>query len=457
MTGRSRQPLLAGIAAVAFAWQGLCPPAGAAESESDLGRRFAFEAGAEIPLVRDPVVVGYVERIGGRIVAGLGAQPFDYHFFVIRDARVNAFAVPGGYVYVHSGLLALVANDDELAGVLGHEIAHVHAHHLLRQQEATKWLNYAQLIGLLASFVQPAVGAAAMGASATVQLKYKREYEQEADYLGARYVQAAGFAPRGMLDFFQKLASQERYGPGAAPPYLLTHPLTEERLTRLEAVLHTSQWEASPRRQVSSELRRVRLAAQLQGGTLDALDHYQKQVALFPNDAESRYALGAVLLESGSYAAALETLEQARSLGAPGVDREIGRAYLRLRQPDKARELLARAVEIAPADAVAQFEYGRVLEELGDSEGARSAYERAVAAYADLADAQWQLGLLDGRAGRAGEGYCHLGKAYLLRGEYPQALRQFEKAEAQLPAGEQKTEVKDLLARLREARASRSR
>lgn len=454
MTDRPRRRRLATTAAVVVAWQALCPFAGAADSERDLGRRFAFEAGAQIPLVRNAEVVGYVERIGNRIVAGLGPQPFDYHFYVVRSAKVNAFAVPGGYVYVHSGLLALVANDDELAGVLGHEIAHVHAHHLLRQQEATQWLSYAQLIGLLASFVQPAIGAAAMGASATMQLQYKREYEQEADYLGARYMHAAGFAPRGMLDFFQKLAQTERLESGNVPPYLLTHPLTEERLTRLESVLRTSQWEASPRPQASPELRRALLAARLENGAVDAVADYGKEVAARPRDAEARQALGAALLESGSYAAALETLEQARGLGATRLDRDIGRCYLRLRQTEKARESLARAVEIDPSDAVAQFEYGRVLEELGDLEGARRAYERAVAAYPDLADAQWQLGLLEGRAGRAGAGYYHLGKAYLLRGEYPQAQRQLEKAESQLPAGEQQVEVKDLLAQLREAGVS---
>src|SRR5262249_48807024 len=144
----------------------------------------------------------------------------------------------------------------------------------------------------------------------------------------------------------------------------------------------------------------------------------QNEVAAHPGDAEARYALGVVLLEGGSYASARDTFEQARSLGATGVERELGRSLIRLRQTEQARELLARAAEADPNDALAQFEYGRALEELGDSEGALAAYRRAVAADADLEDAQRQLGLLEGRAGRAGPGYYHLGKAYLLRGEY---------------------------------------
>jgi len=451
MTRRFPRRLLAGSVALAFAWQVPCVLATTDETERDLGRRFAFEAGAQIPLVRDPEVVAYLRRIGERIVAGLGPQPFDYEFFVVRDPKVNAFAVPGGFVYVHSGLLTRVDSDDELAGVLGHEIAHVHAHHLARQQEATQWLNYAQLLGALASVVQPALGAAAMGASATAQLQYKREFEQEADYMGARYMHQAGFAPRGMLDFFHKLWQEQRLASSGAPPYLLTHPLSEERLTRLEAVLRTSQWSGATTPTPSRELRRVRLLARLRGAPAqDVLNAYQSQVKAQPQDAEARYELGVVLLESGSYDAARETFEQARALGAPGVDRDLGRTLLRLRQKEEARELLARAAESDPSDALAQLEYGRVLEEMGDSEAALAAYRRAVAAYPDLEDAQRQLGILEGRRGQRGFGFYHLGKAQVLRGEYPAALSQFEKAESELPAGPEQADVKELLPQLRE-------
>jgi predicted Zn-dependent protease len=121
--------------------------------ERDLGKQFALEARAQLPLLDDVEVNEHVNRIGQKIVATLGEQPFRYEFFVVREPRINAFAVPGGYVYVHAGLLTQISNDDELAGVLGHEIAHVNAHHLARQQDATKLLNYATLLGMLLSAV----------------------------------------------------------------------------------------------------------------------------------------------------------------------------------------------------------------------------------------------------------------------------------------------------------------
>lgn len=456
MTLRAPRRWLAGLTFLWLAWQAPCAAAQSTEAERDLGRTFAFEAGAQLPMVWDPEVVDLVRRTGGRIVAGLGPQPFDYHFFVVRAPSLNAFAVPGGYIYLHSGILTQADNEDELAGVIGHEIAHVNAHHLVRQQEKTKIWNYAQVLGLLASIVQPALGAAALGASASAQLQYRREFEQEADYLGARYVKEAGYAPRGMLDFFQKLAQLQRGSGALVPPYLLTHPLTDERLTHLEAVLRTAQWSAAARPQAGRELRRAKLLARVRTEPArDVLPRYQAEVAARPDDAEARFELGWVMLESGNYEAARQTLEQARELGYAGTERELGRAYMRLRRPADARPLLAHAVEAKPDDAVAQFEYGRVLEELGQNDAALAAYRRAVAAHPEFEDAHRQLGLLAGRSGAVGEGHYHLGRAHLLRGEYLRALSQYEKAVEQLPAGEQQAEAMEILPRLRDYAARR--
>ncbi len=421
------------------------------QNERDLGRRFAFEAAAELPLIHDPEVVDYVNRIGQRIVAALGPQPFSYHFLVVRDSNVNAFAVPGGYIYVHSGLLTRIANDDELAAVLGHEVAHVNAHHLAREKEATQLMNYATLLGVLASVVQPAIGAAALGANAAVQLKYSREFEQEADFLGATYMQKAGFEPRAMLDFFQKLWEDQRTTPTSVPPYLLSHPLTSQRLNALEATLKTKQWEGGPRPQASEELLRVQLIARVRSGQgKDVVDSYRKLVAENPADGRSRYLLGYALLESGSYDAAKQVLEAARELGYRDVDRELGRALLRLRQPQEARSVLARAVEIHPDDAMAQLEYGRVLEALSVNDQALAAYRRAAALDPDLGEAQYQLGMAAGRSGQAGEGFYHLGISYKLRGEYAQALSQLEKALPLLDKRPEEQQVKEDVQELRE-------
>ena len=105
------------------------------EGERELGRRFDLALRQQAPMISDPEVIGYVTEVGRKIVGTLDDSYFDYQFAVVRDPRVNAFAVPGGYVYVNSGLLANVKNEDELAAVLGHEIGHVHAHHAAEDAE----------------------------------------------------------------------------------------------------------------------------------------------------------------------------------------------------------------------------------------------------------------------------------------------------------------------------------
>ena len=404
--------------------------------EAELGRKFALEARAKLPLIEDVEVTGYVNRIGQKIVAALGDQPFNYRFYVVRDSSINAFAVPGGYIYVHAGLVTRASNDDELAGVLGHEIGHVNAHHLARQQEATQLMNYAALLGMLLSVVQPAIGAGAAAANAAAQLQYRREFEQEADYLGARYMRQAGYDPRGMLDFFKKLLDEQRTTPVFARPYLLSHPLTDTRLTNLEAVLRTHQWDSGPRNPASLELERVQLLTRVASEpSQDVVAFYRRQAEAQPTNGRARYLLAAAYLESGAFDSARETFEAARQLGFTRVDRELGRTYLRLRQPEKARELLKRATETDPDDPVGHFELAQVLQALDDNEGAMREYERAVALAPNMEVAHYALGILAGRAGRTGDGFYHLGVAFKLRGEFDKAFSQFEKAEPLLEPG----------------------
>jgi predicted Zn-dependent protease len=411
------------------------------ESERELGRKFALQAQAQLPLITDVEVVDYVNRMGQRIVTGLDGDTFDYAFAVVRDAKINAFAVPGGYVYVHSGLLTRAATDDEVAGVLGHEIAHVHAHHLAREQDATRFMNYAALFGLLLSIVQPAIGAGAVAASAAAQLKYHREFEQEADYLGVRYMQRAGFDPKGMLDFYKTMADEQRVSPTFAPPYLQTHPLNDDRLTHLEAVLRTQQWDKAPRRPKSAALARVQ--ALLHAKTEvpnDVLKVYRRQVDEHPDDPQARYLLGVAFLEAGAFDAARQTLEQARDMGWPAANRELGRAWLRLREPSKARVLLAAAVETNPDDAGAHHELAKACEAMGDSASALREYERAFTLAPGLDEAHYNFGILAGRAGREADGYFHLAEALRLRGEYDKAIKQYEKVLPLLESTSQRAE-----------------
>ena len=407
------------------------------QGERDLGRRFDLTVRQRVPMVEDPEVTGYVNEIGRKLVAKLDDSYFDYQFAVVRDPRINAFAVPGGYVYVNSGLLASVKNEDELAGVLGHEIGHVHAHHVIRQQEKTEALNYAALLGTLLSVVQPAAGALASAASAAVSLQYQREFEQEADYLGARYLKAAGYDARAMLDFFKQLSDQTRIASGAAPPYLQSHPVTDERINHLEAVLKTQQWAPRERRPPTFALQRVQALARVRTEPPnDVLKAYQQMADKNPDAPMAQYLLGVVSLETGQLDGAGEALRAARAGGIEEADRELGRLALKQRDPKRARELLDGYLAREPADASAHVELAKALEALGDADGAMAQYQRALDVAPQLESAHHGLGMLAGRAGKQGEGFYHLATAARLGGDYGTALNQYSRAAGQLTAGD---------------------
>jgi predicted Zn-dependent protease len=412
------------------------------ESERQLGRNFALEARAQLPFITDIDVVEYVRHMGQRIIGSLEENPFEYEFAVIRDPHLNAFAVPGGYVYVHSGLLSRAATDDEVAGVLGHEVAHVHLHHLARQQEATRLMNYATLLGLMLSVIQPAVGAGAVAANAAAQLKYRREFEREADSRGVEYMKRASYDPQGMLDFFKKMSDDQRIAQASVPPYLLSHPLSDERLNNLEGVLRLHQWAGIARRPASPQLARVQVIVRARTEPInEMLAWYRRLVEERPTDAHARYLLGLAYLESGGFDPARQILEQARELGWTAADRDLGRTHLRLRQPEKARELLSRAVEAQPDDPCARAELAKTLGALGEIDEALRQYEAALALAPGFEEAHYGLGMLAGRAGREADGYFHLAEALRLRGEYDKAVRQYVNAKPLLDPGGERAEL----------------
>jgi len=417
----------------------LAAPAGAVsyQGERDLGQGFDLAARQRLALISDPEVVAYVTRVGGTIAATLEPSYFDYQFAVVRDPRINAFAVPGGWVYVHGGLLAAAKSDDEVAAVLGHEIGHVHAHHIVRQQEKTSVLSYASLLGMLIGVVQPAAGALTSAASQAVALQYQRDFEQEADYLGARYMQAAGYDPRAMLDFFKQLSDQQRLSPSLAPPYLQTHPMSDERLNHLEAVLRTPQWKARQQAPRSFALQRVQALVRVRmESSADVLEAYRRGRDQHPDDPTAQYLFGLVSLEVGQLEAAAPALAAARAGGVTTADRELGRLALRQRDATRARELLTAYLAHEPSDAGARVELAKADEVLGQPDAAMDEYQRALALAPWLESAHHGYGLLAGRAGRAGDGFYHLATAARLDGDYKTALNQYARAEPLLPAGD---------------------
>jgi len=366
---------------------------------------------------------------------------------------LNAFAVPGGYVFVFSELLARVANDDELAGVLGHEMGHVAGHHILRQEREGQAWTAAALLGVLLSAVNPVVGAAAVGAAQTAQLKYSREFEQEADYLGLRYASEAGYDPHALGTFFKQLLVEQRVNPAGVPPYMLSHPITEDRIAHVDTIIGAEKLKRPAGRPAASpELAEVQAVARASADPPElVVARYKREAEAKPDDAETQFLLGRVYQTVGQFEAAKTALERCRDLGGLGgrVDRPLGSVYLALKNPAEARAALGRRLAQHPDDAFARLELGKALGDAGDASGSLVELQRAITLDPDLDEAQRLTGLALGRKGEEAEGFYHLALASRLRGELEQALSHFQRTERLLkPGSAREDEVKQAIEEL---------
>jgi len=431
-----------GVAAALVLALALAPLASAAREgggEGDLGRKFYLMARSELPLIDDPAVTEYVGRVGRRLLPALGAQQFDYHFYVVSQPVLNAFAVPGGYVFVYSELLARVANDDELAGVLGHEMGHVAGHHIIRQQEAGTAWTAAALLGLLLSAVNPVVGAAAVGAAETAQLRYSREFEQEADYFGLRFSSEAGYDPHALGSFFKQLLLEQRVNPAGVPPYMLSHPITEDRIAHVDTIIAAEKLKRPPGRPAASpDLPEVQAVARAAADPPElVVARYKREADAKPDDAEKQFLLGRVYQTVGQFEAAKIALERCRDLGGLDgrVDRPLGSVYVALKNPAEARAALGRHLTKHPDDAYARLELGKALGDAGDADASLVELQRAIRLDPDLDEAHRLAGLALGRKGEEAEGFYHLALASRLRGELEQSLSHFQRTDKLLKPG----------------------
>lgn len=204
------------------------------ETEIRIGKELAQQVEQNAKLVRDPVVNEYVNRIGQNLVRNSDARvPFTIK--VLDDDSINAFALPGGFLYVNSGLILAGDEEAELAGVMAHEIAHVAARHGTRQMTRGQLANFAT-IPLI--FVGGGLGYALQSAAGLALpltfLTFSRSFEAEADYLGVQYMYKTGYDPQAFLAFFEKVQAQEKEKPGRLAKAFATHPQTPDRITKTQ-------------------------------------------------------------------------------------------------------------------------------------------------------------------------------------------------------------------------------
>ncbi|HEX2081418.1 MAG TPA: M48 family metallopeptidase [Longimicrobium sp.] len=217
-----------------------CAPQISTQQEVQIGAQNAAQINRQLPMLNDQATLSYVNQIGQQLAGIADPRGIRYHFYVVNSDVVNAFALPGGYVYINRGIIERADNLSELAGVLAHEIGHVAERHsveqLQRAQNANLGLSvlYGVLLGRAPSGVERAgiqVGGTAVFAG------YTRDAEREADRVGVAYLVRAGYNPIGLATFFEELMELQRRQPSRVEQWFSTHPTTQERVANTRAII----------------------------------------------------------------------------------------------------------------------------------------------------------------------------------------------------------------------------
>ena len=209
------------------------------KDEKELGEKFNVLIRSRLPIVEDTEVVDYVKGIVNRIAATMPPQPFPFTVSVIQHNAINAFACPGGYIFVHTGLLLAMKNESEVAGVIAHEMAYVTQRHIAGRIENSKLVGILSVLGALAGAflggqAGPAAVAGSMAAGQAAMLSYSRADEREADQVGMNYLTKAGYPPQGMVGAFEILSRKQWLMGSDIPSYLSTHPGLSDRVRDMD-------------------------------------------------------------------------------------------------------------------------------------------------------------------------------------------------------------------------------
>ena len=349
--------------------------------EARIGRAIMRDIRNSDMVVEDPLITEYLNEIGSRIVAQSNDGDQKFTFFAVDDPRINAFALPGGFIGVHTGLLEATRNEDELAGVVAHEVAHVTQRHIARAIHANSRQSILSTAMMLGALVLAAAGgsadavqgaaAIAQGTAAQQQINFTRTNEYEADRVGIAALADAGFDPYGMASFFEVMSRQNLRSPEfRAPEFMRTHPVTTARIS--EARNRARQY---PRIRsddsTSYGIARTRIIVSRFDTADEAVAYFENRDYENQNDIE-RYGRAVAYQRAEDYYGALpvfeDLLENDQSVIAYHIG--LGETLVALDQWSTAIEVFERALELFPRNVPLVIEYGERLIELGQPQKA---------------------------------------------------------------------------------------
>lgn len=413
----------------------------------------------------DAEITYYLRDVGNRLATYSGHNASEFDFYVVRDRQINAFALPGGYIGMNAGLILASESEDEMAGVLAHEIAHVTQRHIARQVEASSRFNLttaaALLVAILAGASNPDVLQAALtiglSTSAQQSINFTRAHEMEADRVGIRTLAASGYDPKGMAGFFQKMEERSRLYGNGLPEILRSHPVSNTRIS--EALDRISQYEnlPAPRPEQDRQYRimraRLRVITAAEAG--DVLAYFSADT---PGAGESledvrQYGLALAMFRAGRFDDSLDILNQLTEQHPKVVyyASALADSLLAAGRAPAALGVYKRSLKNFPNFTPLTLSYAEALIQAGQPAQARSRILGSDLLQRREPEANRLLALAARDMKRDGEAHYQMGQYHRSLREYRQALNQLEAGlRVENLSTADKAKLTTALARLRE-------
>ena len=414
------------------------------KEEREYGQKMLAVIRHQFPLIDEPDVNQYINKIGKEIVSVAGGQKFTYRFYVINNREFNAFAAPSGLIFMHSGLLEKMDNEGELQSVLAHEIGHVTSRHIAGRIEKSGRINAITLAMILAGI---ALGGGAgtqallVGGMATGQamsMAFTRQDEEEADRKGYSYMVKMGLDPNDMVSMLKKMHRVEQLHANKVPQYLLTHPKPGLRMGYVEdIILQEKPPVPAQRDQFAFNRIQVRIRTFTKAPE-SLLPYYRKRLRNSVNDVaryNAMYGITMGYFVQGQFDKSLEEMGKVMAFykDKPVLETDLGMIYFRKGDIKKAVSLFKKARTSDPGDWWASYNLAMALVATGDQDRALVLFKQLVGNMEDFAGAYYQIAAIYSKQNKQALAHFNLGKSFYYKGNFKTATYHFSQARTLAP------------------------